>query len=430
MKKSIVTLLILGISFFSVKAQSETQSFDADGIKVIFKPTLKNVVNVRIYFRGGVTNYPARQAGIENITLNAATKCGTGKYSPAAFRDTSDNYGVFTYGTSTFDYGYIQINCISKYFDKGWDLFSSVVMNPVFETNEVKLLKDKEIDNLKDNESKPESYLDKLQMRNAFSNTPYAIDPAGNEETIDALTADDLRQYYKTLLNKNKVFIVVVGNITKQDIFEKVLMSFGNMPSRSYTLTDLKAPVLSDNKLLTEMRDLKINYVSAIMNSPDFTDANYVPFKMGITGLSGNIYSYLRTQNKLSSSAGAYTSALIMPYTVMYAATNNVSAVMNGMLKKLKEIQNNGMEDEWLQHLKNIYITRNYINDQSASAITNNLGLAEILGNWQYGDDLPQLVKMVTVDQINKALSQYIVGLRWTVLGNPETIDGFKPPSY
>jgi len=430
MKKSIVAFLIFSVGFLSVKAQSATQSFDADGIKVIFKPTLKNVVNVRIYFRGGVTNYPARQAGIENITLDAATKCGAGKYSPAAFRDTSDNYGIFTYGTSTFDYGYIQVNCISKYFDKGWDLFSSAVMNPVFEANEVKLLKDKEISNLKDEESNPANYLDKLQMRNAFGNTPYAIDPAGNEETINALTADDLRQYYKTLLNKNKVFIVIVGNITKQEIFEKVLLSFGNMPSQPYTPADLKTPVLNDNKVLTEKRDLKINYVGAIMNSPEFTNVNYVPFKMGITGLSGNIYSYLRTQNNLSYSAGAYTSALIMPYTQMYAATNDLPAVMNGMLKKLKEIQNNGMEDEWLQHIKNIYITWSYINDQSASEITDNLGLAEILGNWQYGEDLPQLVKMVTVDQINKALNQYIVGLRWTILGNPEAIEGFTPPPY
>jgi zinc protease len=430
MKKLIIAVLFFCAGFLSVKAQSETQSFDADGIKVIFKPTSKKVINVRIYFRGGVTNYAANQAGIEEIALDAATKCGAGKYSTTAFRDTSDKYGILTYGASTYDYGYIQVNCISKYFDKGWDLFSAAVMNPVFEANEVKLLKDKEIDKTKDAESNPENRLDKLQMKNAFSNTPYAIDPAGNEQTVAALTPDDLRQYYKTLLNKNKIFIVVVGKITKQEIFEKVLLSFGNMPSRAYTAADLKIPVLNDNKLLVEQRDLKINYVGAIMNSPSFTNVNYVPFRIGISGLSGNIYYYLRTNGNLSYSAGANTSALLMPYTEMYAATNDVYAVMSAMLKKLKDIQNNGMEDEWLQHIKNTYITWSYINDQSASGITNELGQAEILGGWQYADDLTKLAQMTTTEQVNNAINFYITGLRWTFLGNPEAIEGIKPPAY
>ena len=309
-------------------------------------------------------------------------------------------------------------------------MFSAAVMAPVFETNEVKLLKDKEISIAKDAESNPESHLEKLQRENAFGNTPYAVDPVGNEVTINALTPDAMRQYYKTLLNKNKIFIVVVGNVTKQEIFEKVLLSFGNMPSSAYAPVDLKPPVLNDNKLLTEQRSLKINYVGAIMNCPEFTNVNYIPFRMGISGLSGNIYYSLRTGGNLSYSAGAFTSELLMPYTQMYASTNDVYTVMNTMLKKLKDIQNNGMDNEWLQHVKNTYITRSYIDGQSASAITNSLGQAEILGNWQYADDLTKLVQMVTVEQVNNALNFYISGLRWTVLGNADVVDNIKPPAY
>jgi zinc protease len=70
MKKIFVTFLLICGSL-SVTAQTETTSFDVDGIKVIFKPTLKDIVNVRMYYRGGVTNYPASQAGIESFALEA-----------------------------------------------------------------------------------------------------------------------------------------------------------------------------------------------------------------------------------------------------------------------------------------------------------------------------------------------------------------------
>ena len=100
------------------------------------------------------------------------------------------------------------------------------------------------------------------------------------------------------------------------------------------------------------------------------------------------------------------------------------------MYNVLKDVQNKGLNEEWLQHIKNSYITLSYISDQSASAITNSLGTAEVLGGWQYAEDLPKLVQMVTVDQVNMALNTYISGLKWTYLGNTDAIEGFKPPVY
>ncbi len=430
MKKIVFTLIISCVCILIVHAQSETQSFNADGIKVIFKPTTKNVINIRIYFRGGVTNYPAGKAGIEAIALDATTQCGTKKYPATAFKDTSDKYGILMYGASNYDYGYIQVNCVSKYFDKGWDLFSEAVMNPVFDAAEVNLLKSKVIAANKNRATSPDTRFYQLEMQNAFKNTPYAVDPDGNEQTITDLSAADLGDYYKSLLNKNRIFIVVVGNVTKQDIFEKILLSFGNIPSKPYDDVELKTPVFNDNKLLAEKRDIRINYVGAIMNAPEFTDVNYAPFRLGISGLGGNLYSSLRSQSALASYSAIATMQLKMPFALMRANTNHVQETTAVMLRTLKTIQANGLNEEWLQHIKNTYLTQSFINDQSASAIANSLGQAEILGNWQYADDLTKLVNMVTVEQVNNAMNFYITGLRWTYLGNTEVLEDFKLPAY
>ena len=430
MKYIIYTFLFFFIGFANLKAQSPTQSFNANGIKVIFKPTLKNVINIRIYFRGGVTNYQANQAGIERLTLDATTKCGTSKYNALAFRDSSDKYGILTYGTSTFDYGYIQLNCISKYLEQGWNLFSDAVLNPVFEPGQLNLLKENLISQNKNTESNSDTKRDNLLIKNAFKNTPYAISPDGTEETIRNLTAEDLKKYYKTLLNKNRIFIVVVGNISKQDLYEKIVLSFGNISSQVFTAGELTAPVLNDNKLLTENRDLKINYIGAIMNAPELTNINYVPFRMGISGLSGNIYYQFHIATGIAYNAGAYTRAFKIPFSILYADGKDVQQLMQGIMFQLKHIQKDGLNDEWLQHIKNTYITTSYINDQSAAALTNSLGEAEILGNWEYAEDLTELVKMVTVEQVNNALNFYITGLRWAFLGNPEDLDGVRVPVY
>ena len=45
----------------SVFAQN-AEKFEVEGITVIMKPTVKDIINVNIYYKGGVTNYPAEKA--------------------------------------------------------------------------------------------------------------------------------------------------------------------------------------------------------------------------------------------------------------------------------------------------------------------------------------------------------------------------------
>jgi len=430
MKRLLLTLIVLSAGFNVLLAQSTTTSFTVDGIKVIYKPSVKKIINVRVYFRGGVTNYPITKAGIEHFALEATTECGTKKYSADVFRDTCDKYGISMFGSSGYDAGFIQLNCIAKYFNIGWDLFTDAVNNPVFDASKTDLLKGRILASIKGYYSKANNNLSDVLMKSAFANTPYAINPIGTEETIAGITTDDLKDYYNKILNKNQMFIVVVGNITKDELYEKILVAFSNIKSAPYTTSNLTTPSLIDNKLLSKSQDLKTNYVGAVMNAPEFTSPDFVPFRLALSGLSGNLYAYLHSSQGISYDPAASAIELRMPITVMTAGTTNPQQVMLGMLTILKRVQTSGYDDEWLQHIKNAYITTSYINEQSTAEITNSLGRAEILGNWQYDDDLPQLVNMVTVEQLNKVINYYIKGLRWGYVGNVDVLAGFKPPVY
>jgi zinc protease len=430
MKRILLTLFVFCTGFNLLFAQSATTSFMVDGIKVIYKPSEKKVINVRLYFRGGVTNYPVMKAGIENLALEAATQCGTKKYSADAIKDSCDKYGINLFGESGYDSGFIQLNCVAKYFDTGWNMFTDAVNNPLFDAPQTDLLKNKTLSYIKSYNSNNSNNLNNLLMQTAFANTPYAINPIGTEQTIAGMSNDDLKDYYNKILNKNQIFIVVVGNITKDEIFEKILAAFTTIKSAPYTTPNLTAPSLIDNKLITVSQDLKTNYVGAVMNAPEFTSPDFVPFRLALSGFSGNLYSYVRSTQGLSPDPGAITLQLRMPISIITASTTKPQQVMLAMLGVLKQVQMRGYDDEWLQHIKNTYITSNYIGEQSTAEITNSLGRAEILGNWQYDDDLPQLVNMVTVEQLNNVINYYIKGLRWGYLGNTDAIAGFKPPLY
>ncbi|MDN3582203.1 M16 family metallopeptidase [Mucilaginibacter flavus] len=430
MKKILTTILLTCASLTVTLAQTETTSFDVDGIKVIFKPTLKEIINVRMYYRGGVNNYPVSQAGIETFALEATNECGTKKYNGNMYRDLSDKYGVNVGSEAEYDYGNIQMECVSKYFSQGWDLFAEAIVNPVFDAGEVELLRSKIVAKIKEEQSNPDKRVEQLLLQSAFEGTPYATDPNGTEEIMSKLTAAELKTYYYSLLNKNRMFIVVAGKITKEELIAKIKASFAGLPSKPYTPVTLQEPIWNDYKVVKEDRSLQTNYINAIMNAPAYNSPDYIPYRVGISALGGSLFSEIRTRLNLSYDPGTFSVMQQMPYGVMYVSTTNPKEAVLAMNREVKKVLGYGLSPEGLQHIKASFITNNYIKQQSTASITGSLGLSEVLGGWQIAEDFPKEIEKVTTEQINQALYKYVVGLRWSYLGDPqkaaETEEAFK----
>lgn len=198
MKRFIISFFAAFVFLCSQRAfaQNEAQKFSVDGITVIMKPTVKDIINVSIYYKGGVTNYNADKAGIENLALAGAPECGTKSYTKDAFKDKADKFGIEVSGRSTNDYGVISLNCISKYFNEGWDLLSSAVKNPVFNEKDYELLKQKILAGIKNSDADPDSKILKMAVESTFKGTSYATDPTGEINTVDSLSAKDIKDYY------------------------------------------------------------------------------------------------------------------------------------------------------------------------------------------------------------------------------------------
>jgi len=243
------------------------------------------------------------------------------------------------------------------------------------------------------------------------------LDPVGS--LVDA----DLSAYYHSLLNKNRMFIVVAGKISKEQLIAKIKSSFANLPAKPYTPSSYSEPVWNDYKVLTEGRELSTNYINGIMNSPPVNSTDYIPFSVGISALSGSLYSELRTRLNLSYDPGANSVMRKMPYALMFISTTSPKDAIPVMVATLNLIKHNNLTNSGLRHLKSSYITNNYIKQQSSSAITESLGQAEIFGGWEMAEQLPDLIDKVTVEQIKTVMNKYVTGLRWSYLGNRSQAD-------
>jgi zinc protease len=416
--KRLILYILLSTLTVTVFAQSPTTSFDVAGIKVILKPTVKEIISVRMFYRGGVNNYSAANAGIEDMALVAATECGTKKYNKNAFKDLQDQYGIEIGGSSVYDFGTISMNCISKYFNQGWDLFAESIVNPTFDPKELDQVKTKMISDIKQQESDPEDYIENEAIKSAFKDTPYAIDPSGDETTLSKFTSADIKKYYTGILNKNQMFLVVVGKISKEDLIKKITASFAAIPSKPYTPKTYNVPAFTGSSVITKERSVATNYIVGLVNAPKMSSEDYVAYRLAISVLSSNLFREIRTKRNLSYAPGAHQTSGQIPYAIVSVSTTEPKASVEVMVNELKELQEETVSDEGLQQLKGSFITNNYMKEQSSAAMAVGLGQAEIMGSWKIVEELPNKINAATAEQIRDAAKKYISGIKWSYLGD------------
>src|SRR4029078_8514446 len=177
---------------------SSVTEFDVNGLKVILKRrALSPTVAAGLFLRGGARNLTPETAGIENVMLNVATEAGK-KYNRQAVRRELARVGGTVASSSGQDYSAVSFVSTRQNFDKVWDIFTDVMLNPAFAADDVQRIKQQVITGLREQETSPDNALDALQDRVIFAGHPYANDASGTIATVSSFTPHNVTAYHHT----------------------------------------------------------------------------------------------------------------------------------------------------------------------------------------------------------------------------------------
>ncbi len=413
---SLCLLLLITTKGF---AQNNTVEFTVSGLKVILRQTQKETLVMSMYFRGGSSNYTAADAGIESLALSGTIECGTSKFSANDFNDQTDEYGLHLDGDASNDYGILKLSCISRYMDEAWQLFSSAIASPVFETQKFNLLKEQKINDLKGGLSNPDVRLKQLAQGFAFAATPYAINPNGTVASLQALNRDAVKDYYyNTLLNKNRMFLVVAGNISKENLEKKIIAAFAAIPAKTYTPATIENPLFTQEASTIESRQVATNYVAGILNAPNLNSPDYPAFRLAVTILNSALFDVIRLNKHLSYAPSANMSEGKISYVTMYASTTQPEETVKAMRFVLSYMKSKTYNDKLIESVRKSHLLSYAKRQEVMSDITNQLGKAEIMGDWKLAENLAARMSMVTPEEIKDVLNTYAQNITWAYIGD------------
>jgi predicted Zn-dependent peptidase len=406
-------------------ADSTADFTTANGLKAIHRRMQGNdVVAVQIYFKGGARNITAKNAGIETLMLEVA-QSGTKNFPKSQINRELARMGTVVDSAGGYDYSVLAMRCVRQNFDRSWQLLADMVLNPLFDEQEVTLQRDQLVNALRQEADDPDTYVSTLSDRLLYAAHPYFNRPAGTVESVGSLKAADLKAYHAAHLMTSRMLVVTVGNVALDDLKRKVEASFGKLPQGDYkpeAPPNFKQP--AGPELQVSERGVPTNYVRGVFAAPSIGDKDYAALTVAINILSQQFFDEVRVKRNLSYAPYADLHSQGANSGFIYVTTPRPNDAIKVMFDEIERMQRDTIREKPLADIINGFLTTYYLKLETNDALAARLGEYELLGGgWQKAMNWLDEVRKVTPTDIQRVANTYLKNFRFAVIGDPSKFD-------
>ena len=308
-----VTLLV-GLGMQSAEAGLTIQHWTtANGARVYFvqAPELP-IVDVRAVFDAGSAKDDGK-GGVALLT-NGLLGSGAGDLNADQIADRFEGVGAQFSSDSQRDMAIVSLRSLTtdnNLLDPALDTLALVLTQPSFPASDFERERRRMLIALRGEQESPEALAQKAFFRAVYGDHPYAAPPLGTEETVKALTRDEVMAFYKRYYVARNATIAIVGALDRKGAERLAERIVGKLPEGS------AAAIVPPVKPLAEAKAEHIDFPSeqthVLTGQPGVTreDPDYFPLYVGNhilggSGLVSRISDEVREKRGLSYSAYSY----------------------------------------------------------------------------------------------------------------------------
>jgi predicted Zn-dependent peptidase len=408
---------------FSSQAALVTE-FDVNGLKVLVKRRPNSpTVAAGLFLRGGARNVTAQNAGIENFMLDAATE-GSRSFPRETLRRELAKTASGIGSGSNYDFSVLSLASTRQNFDRSWDIFTDIALNPAFAPADVELVRERILTGLRNSTDDPDGYLQVLQNKIVYAGNPYANDPRGTIEIVSKLTGADLRAFHQKSMQTSRLLLVIVGDLNAADLQRRITASFGSLPRGDYREQPLATLSFVEPTLDVTSRNLPTNYVQGVFLSPSLKDQDFYAMRVATTLLRDKVFEEVRVKRNLSYAPNADMGTFAANTGNIYVTAVDANEAVRVMLEEIDDLKTQKVDEREISGVTGQFLTTYYLGQETNAAQAAELARYELIGNgWRDSFEFLNRVKRVTTDDVQRVSQKYMKNLRFVVLGNPASIN-------
>jgi zinc protease len=272
------------------------------------------LVQYSIVITGGHMLDTREKAGVANLVASMMNE-GTKNKTPEQLEDAIGLLGASIRVSSGNEDITIDVSSLAKYFEKTISLVEEILLEPRWDEEQFELTKSRISNELKRNASSP-TYLSSSTLNKLmFGDNILALDASGTEESISAITIDDLKEYYNKYFSPSIAKFLVVGDVDQPKVEAALAVMNQKWQPKEVIIPDIKVPGLPEKSKLyfvdvpgAKQSVISIGTPTISRSNTDFYPVFVANYKLGGSSLSGIFNTILREEKGFTYGASSTVS--------------------------------------------------------------------------------------------------------------------------
>jgi zinc protease len=198
------------------------------------------LVDMILVVKTGGEGDPVNKAGVATLTASMLDE-GAGQRNSLAIADQEAFLGIQVGTGSGWDQSIVSLHAPVAVLDSAMALFADVALRPTFPVSDLERLRKERLTDLLQLKDRAPQIADRAYASILYGERhPYGRPLTGTEASTRAITRADIQRFYQTYYRPNNATLIVVGDVTVDDIERRVRTLFGswargNVPTPQFT---------------------------------------------------------------------------------------------------------------------------------------------------------------------------------------------------
>lgn len=382
----------------------------SNGIRVVTEnmPSVRSVA-LGVWVNAGSVFEWDRIAGISHLIEHMLFK-GTERRSASDIAAEADGIGANLNAFTAKECTCFHVKALDEDLETVVDMLSDIVFHSTLDPELMEREKGVVIEEIAMTEDSPEDIVFDRASEQLFFGTPIESEILGTEDTVRALTREDLSDYMQKHYTTENVVISAAGSFDRNTLLSLLERYFADVPQgERHGVPDYKIKSGFRSALVKKDAE-QVNLCLALPGAALGTDAYFAQAVLSNAlggSMSSRLFQRIREERGLAYSVYSYPMAYRGAGSVCFYAgctERQATEVLRLMLAEIDAIKRDGIsEAEFLrarQQLKGSYL----LSMESTMAHMSALGKTELLLERDYNlDEALSRIESVTMDAVREA---------------------------
>ncbi len=329
----------------------------ANGLRMVGQrmPSLASVT-FGVQAPAGIREEPEDRLGLTYLLSDMMFQ-GTTHRNVRQLTEEFEDIGARKGGENAMEYGRYSAQIVGARFDRALDLFADVMLHPTIPDDEFKQMRAVQLQDIRRRDDEPMRRIFDLVRERFYAGTTLGRRSLGLRETVEQLTADDLRAFYRARYRPDGALISIAGAFDWEHAVARVGELFGEW-SGGAPATPAQRPQ-PQTGVNVEISEGNQEHIGMAFPFPTYGDPDYYAANVALEIFGGGMTSRLFREVREKRGLVYSVAAMFAPngeygagYLYAGASPDKARETVQVMLEELKLLQEQGVTSDELERAK------------------------------------------------------------------------------